>query len=52
MSREVKAYGVAAAGQELSPVTITRRACKEDDVVIKIKYAGICHSGKFKLNIG
>lgn len=44
MSREVKAIGMKAAGEPLGPLTITRRAPAADDVVIAIKFAGICHS--------
>jgi len=33
-----------AASQPFQPYTITRRACGPDDVVIDVKYAGICHS--------
>ena len=44
MSREVKAIGKTAADQPLGPLTITRRAPAADDVVIAIKFAGICHS--------
>lgn len=44
MSTEVKCYLAHTAGAPLAPGTITRRACGENDVVIKILFAGICHS--------
>jgi alcohol dehydrogenase (NADP+) len=45
MSRTCKAIGITQAGQPLGPVTITRRALAEDDILMKIQYCGICHSG-------
>ncbi|KAM3244830.1 hypothetical protein ACQJBY_056273 [Aegilops geniculata] len=41
-----KAVGLAArdASGHLSPLAITRRSTRDDDVVIKILYCGICHS--------
>ena len=41
---EVQAFGSNGATERLGPLTITRRACAENDVVIGIKFAGICHS--------
>lgn len=41
---EVKCYMAPAAGAPLQPGTITRRAMAPNDVVIDVKYAGICHS--------
>jgi len=41
---DVKAYAAPAQGEPLVPTTITRRAVGPDDVLIEIKYAGICHS--------
>jgi len=40
----VKAYAAPAAGEPLVPTTIERRAVGPNDVLIEIKYAGICHS--------
>ncbi|TRM60967.1 chaperonin 10-like protein [Schizophyllum amplum] len=44
MATTVKAYGATAPKEKLKPLTIERRAPDDDDVVIDIKYAGICHS--------
>ncbi|TRM55317.1 chaperonin 10-like protein [Schizophyllum amplum] len=44
MTNTIKAYGVAGPNEKLQPLTIERRAPDDDDVVIDIKYAGICHS--------
>lgn len=41
---ECKAIAALSATTELVPHVITRRTCTAKDVVIKIKYAGICHS--------
>lgn len=40
----VRAWGTPGFSQPLEPVTITRRPLREDDVLIRIEYAGICHS--------
>ena len=42
----IKAKGIAAtsAKSELKPFSFERRDPKEHDVVIDIKYCGICHS--------
>ncbi|QGF23270.1 NAD(P)-dependent alcohol dehydrogenase [Raineyella fluvialis] len=40
----VKAYAAPAAGEPLVPTTIERREVGANDVLIEIKYAGICHS--------
>ncbi|WP_307713775.1 NAD(P)-dependent alcohol dehydrogenase [Streptomyces sp. V4I23] len=40
----VPAYAAPAAGAPLERTTIPRRAVGEHDVLIEIKYAGICHS--------
>ncbi|WP_029150530.1 NAD(P)-dependent alcohol dehydrogenase [Microbacterium indicum] len=40
----VSAYGMKAAGQPLEPLTIDRRDVGPHDVLIEIRYAGICHS--------
>jgi len=40
----VNAYAAPAAGQPLAPTTIERREVGPNDVLIKIEYAGICHS--------
>ncbi|KAL1745237.1 chaperonin 10-like protein [Schizophyllum fasciatum] len=44
MATTVKAYGSAGPKEKLQPLTIERRAPDDNDVVIDIKYAGICHS--------
>lgn len=41
---EVQAYGSHGPSEPLGPLTITRRACSDNDVVIGVKFAGICHS--------
>ena len=41
---KTKAYAANVASGPLTPFTVTRRACGPNDVVIAIKYAGICHS--------
>lgn len=41
---QVKAYTAPAEGEPLVPTTIERRAVGANDVLIEIKYAGICHS--------
>jgi uncharacterized zinc-type alcohol dehydrogenase-like protein len=41
---EVSAYGVQAAEQPLKPMKITRREPLPTDVVIDIKYCGVCHT--------
>ena len=40
----VNAYAAPAAGQPLAPIAIERRDVGPNDVLIEIKYAGICHS--------
>lgn len=44
MSSETPCYAVLSPSAPLQPYSITRRPCGDDDVVIDIKYAGICHS--------
>ncbi len=39
-----KGYAATDASQPLTPYTFERREPNEDDVVIAIKYCGICHS--------
>ena len=41
---ESAAYAVMSAGAPLQPHTIERRDLRPHDVLIDIKYAGICHS--------
>lgn len=41
---QVRAYAAPSASEPLGPVTIERRAVGANDVLIDIKYAGICHS--------
>ncbi|MEU6511210.1 NAD(P)-dependent alcohol dehydrogenase [Streptomyces sp. NPDC046942] len=40
----VKAYAATSAAEPLAPITIERRELDPHDVLIEIKYAGICHS--------
>jgi uncharacterized zinc-type alcohol dehydrogenase-like protein len=40
----VNAYAAPSAAGALVPTTIERRNVGPDDVLIEIKYAGICHS--------
>jgi len=40
----VPAYAAPAEGAPLEPITIERRALGPNDVLIDIRYAGICHS--------
>ena len=42
--RLAAAYGATASDSGLVPLTITRRAPKEDDVEIAIEFCGLCHS--------
>ncbi|MEY9968233.1 putative zinc-type alcohol dehydrogenase-like protein [Streptacidiphilus sp. MAP12-16] len=44
MTTTVPAYAAPAAKAPLERTTITRRAVREHDVLIDIRYAGICHS--------
>ena len=46
----VHAYAAPAAGQPLAPTTIERRAVGSNDVLIEIRYAGICHSDIHTVN--
>ena len=39
-----KCYAVMEPSGKLVPYEIQRRPCGEDDVVIAVRYAGICHS--------
>ena len=39
-----KAFAASVAHGSFKPWTITRRACSDNDVVVDIKYSGICHS--------
>ncbi|MET4094817.1 NAD(P)-dependent alcohol dehydrogenase [Arthrobacter sp. UYCu712] len=42
--RLVAAYGATSSGSGLVPLTVSRRAPKEDDVEIAIEFSGLCHS--------
>ena len=46
----VNAYAAPAAGEPLAPTTIERREVGPNDVLIKIEYAGICHSDIHTVN--
>lgn len=48
MSATCKCYAVCAKSEALQPISIERRKCTANDVVIDIKYAGICH--RFVIN--
>jgi uncharacterized zinc-type alcohol dehydrogenase-like protein len=37
-------YAAASAGSPLAPHAITRRALRDNDVRIDIRYCGVCHS--------
>lgn len=40
----IKAWGASAAGKPLAPMTIQRREPGPRDVVIDVKFCGVCHS--------
>src|SRR5438552_3238141 len=42
--RLAAAYGATSADSGLVPLTVARRAPKEDDVEIEIDFCGLCHS--------
>jgi uncharacterized zinc-type alcohol dehydrogenase-like protein len=44
MSTTVRAYAAPSATEPLVATTIERRATGENDVLIAIRYAGVCHS--------
>ncbi|MFT4263910.1 MAG: NAD(P)-dependent alcohol dehydrogenase [Nocardioides sp.] len=44
MTRTVSAYGASDPTQPLHPLTVERRDLDEHDVLIEVRYAGICHS--------
>jgi uncharacterized zinc-type alcohol dehydrogenase-like protein len=46
----VNAYAAPAAGQPLAPTTIERREVGDNDVLIAIEFAGICHSDIHTVN--
>lgn len=46
----VNAYAAPSAGQPLAPITIERREVGAHDVLIEIRYAGICHSDIHTVN--
>lgn len=39
-----RAYGVTESGGKFAPITVQRRALGDNDVLLDILYAGICHS--------
>lgn len=47
---KTKAYAAPSAKAPLAPYTFDRRAPKDDDVVIDIKFCGICHSDIHQVN--
>jgi len=46
----VNAYAAPAAGEPLAPTTVERRDVGPNDVLIRIEYAGICHSDIHTVN--
>jgi uncharacterized zinc-type alcohol dehydrogenase-like protein len=44
LPRLAAAYGATARGSGLVPLTVARRAPKDDDVEIAIEFCGLCHS--------
>ncbi|MGY1738201.1 NAD(P)-dependent alcohol dehydrogenase [Geodermatophilus sp. SYSU D00684] len=46
----VNAYAAPAAGRPLAPTTIERRDVGPRDVLVEIRYAGICHSDIHTVN--
>jgi uncharacterized zinc-type alcohol dehydrogenase-like protein len=42
--KDVKAYAAPSAAEGLGPITIERRPLEPTDVLIEIKYCGVCHS--------
>ncbi|MEU6412522.1 NAD(P)-dependent alcohol dehydrogenase [Microbispora sp. NPDC046933] len=46
----VHAYAAPAAGEPLAPTIIDRREVGPNDVLIEVKYAGICHSDIHTVN--
>lgn len=47
---EAKGYAARKAGDKLSEFQFERRELKDDDVLINIKYCGICHSDIHQVN--
>ena len=39
-----KGYAATDASEPLTPFTFERREPNDDDVVISVKYCGVCHS--------
>ena len=52
MPTTVSAYAAPSATEDLVPTTIERRDVGPDDVLIDIKFAGICHSDIHQVNEG
>ena len=44
MTTIAKGYAALGPTSALQPFTFERRAPREDDVAISIKYCGVCHS--------
>ena len=42
--QKIRAWGAAAAGKPLAPMTIVRREPRPHDVVLEIQFCGVCHS--------
>src|SRR5688572_20988223 len=42
--RLASGYGARSSNSGLVPLTVARRAPKEDDVEIAVEYCGLCHS--------
>ena len=41
---KVSAYSAASAGAPLKPTTIERRDLRPHDILIDIKFSGVCHT--------
>lgn len=44
MTFTVNSYATTSADSKLAPYTLERRDLLDDDLLVKVKYAGICHS--------
>ena len=42
--QKIQAWGAAAAGKPLAPMTIERREPRPNDVVLETLFCGVCHS--------
>ena len=44
MTKTIAAYGLTDADASVEPLSIERRALRDNDVAIRIDYCGVCHS--------